>query len=126
MLNRKIFAAIMAVCVIFGMTSCAKSSVPTEQAAQNSEIETYSQAVQSNTEILMPDGWTSENFYNFFVINGKTLTLPTTLNELMEFDDKFTYEVVLYVDENSIDYKDKKGFGVNIFYNDKKRRKSNA
>lgn len=117
MLKGKILAAVTAVCTIWGMTSCEKTASPAEQTSQES-LTSISEA-EINMEILMPDGWTNEDFLNFFVINGKTLTMPMTLNELMEFDDKFTYEVVEYVDEESLSYSGKKGFGVNLFYNDK-------
>lgn len=122
MLKGKILAEVTAACTILGMAACEKNDVPEVQAAQDnstsiSENETNSQTVKSDTEILMPDGWTNEDFYNFFVINGKTLSQPTTLNGLMELDDKFTYDVVDYIDENSIDYKDRKYFGVNVYYN---------
>ena len=112
MVKRKILAEVMAVCMICGMTACEKNDIPEAQAAQES----------STTEILMPDGWTKEDFFNFFVINGKTLTMPATLNELMEFDDKFTYEVVAYVDDHvpwGYNYSHKKGFAVSIIYNNK-------
>lgn len=124
MLKRKISAAVMAVCMVCGMAACEKNDVPAAQAAQQSSTsisgdETNFQTVKSDTEILMPDGLTNEDFFNFFVINGKTLTLPTTLNELMEFDDKFTYEVVDYIDGSDGSHIEKKGFGVNVYYNNK-------
>ena len=121
MLKRKKLAAVMAISAVL-LTGCQNND--TVQATQESstsisETENNSQTVKSDTEIIMPDGWTSEDFYNFFVINGKTLTMPATLNELMEIDDKFTYEVVEYVDENDWSYNGKKYFGVDVRYNNK-------
>lgn len=117
MLKGKILAAVTAVCTIWGMTSCEKTASPAEETSQES-LTSISEA-EINMEILMPDGWTNEDFFNFFVINGKTLTLPTTLNELMEFDDKFAYKIVDYIDENSWSYNGKKGFCVDVMYNNK-------
>lgn len=122
MLKGKILAAVTAVCMVLGMTACEKDD-QTAQAAME-DLKQINWWADINAEISMPDGWTNEDFFNFFVINGKTLTQPTTLNELMEFDDKFTYEVTAYLDDTGVigpvyDYKHEKCFLVNVLYNNK-------
>lgn len=86
-------------------TSYSKSENTTPQSSSISE-----------TDVLLPEGWTMDDLRNLLVINGKTLTLPTTLNKIMELDDKFSYEVE-YIDEKSPYYNGKqKGFYVDILY----------
>lgn len=124
MLKRKILAAVTAVCMIFGMTACKNDDreAQTAQAAMKN-IKAINPWAIINAEISMPDGWTKEDFFNFFVVNGKQFSIPKTLNELMEFDDKFTYEVFDYVGDDIVvgpvtyNYKHQNCFGVKIFYN---------
>lgn len=125
MLKGKILAAVTAVCMTLGMTACEKDD-QTAQTAQAAfeDLKSVNWWADIDEEISMPDGWTNEDFLNYFVVNGKQLTMPTTLNELMEFDDKFTYKEVYYVDDIHVmgpayNYKCKKSFGVKVFYNDK-------
>ena len=122
MLKGKILAAVTAVCMVLGGTACEKDD-QTAQAAME-DLKQINWWADINAEISMPDGWTKEDFFNFFVINGETLTLPMTLNELMEFDDKFTYEVTAYLDDTVVigpayNYKREKCFVVNVLYNNK-------
>lgn len=122
MLKGKILAAVTAVCMVLGMTACEKDD-QTAQAAME-DLKQINWWADINAEISMPDGWTKEDFFNFFVINGETLTLPMTLNELIEFDDKFTYEVTAYLDDTGVigpayNYKREKCFVVNVLYNNK-------
>lgn len=69
-------------------------------------------------EIVLPPNMTMDDLLNMIQINGETLALPTTINKIMEFDEKFSYEAE-YADENSPLYNGRqKGFYVNIFYDD--------
>ncbi|MDE6746457.1 MAG: hypothetical protein K2J72_07445, partial [Oscillospiraceae bacterium] len=71
---------------------------------------------QTEANVLLPDGLTMDDLRNLLVINGKTLTLPTTLNKIMELDDKFSYKAE-YADEKSPLYNGKqKGFYVDVLY----------
>lgn len=126
MLKGKILAAVTAACMTLGITACEKDdrAAQTAQAAFEN-LKSVNLWADINAEISMPDGWTKEDFFSFFLINENLIELPPTLNELMEFDDKFTYEVVGYVDETDTvigmgyNYKHKNCFSVKVFYNDK-------
>ena len=79
------------------------------------EIETLPES-DDLQNVLLPDGMTMDNLRNMLIINGKTLTMPTTLNNIMAIDDKFSYEAE-FIDENSLIYNGKQtGFYVNILY----------
>ncbi len=82
---------------------------------KSNEIEIISDTVNSS-ETVLPENMTMDDLRNILVVNGETLTLPTSLNKLMEMDENFSYKAE-YVDEKSPLYNGKqKGFYVDIFY----------
>ncbi len=124
-MKRKHFLALITVCLmIFGLAGCQgdfkTESSDTEQAAQTSAAENESDsstAISSDTEreTVLPPNMTMDDLLNIMQINGKAVELQLTVNELMEFDDKFSYEV----DENSMDYGGKNAFFTDVKYDDK-------
>ena len=106
-MRRKQFLAILTACImLFGLVGCqgdiVAESVDTEQISEQTTTVTEngsdSSAAVSSEEIFMPEGWSKQDFQNMIQLNGKTLTLPTTLNKLSEYDD-FTFETE-FIDEN--------------------------
>ncbi len=84
---------------------------------KSNEIEIISDTVNSS-ETVLPENMTMDDLRNILVVNGETLTLPTSLNKLMEMDENFSYKAE-YVDEKSPLYNGKqKGFFFDIFYKD--------
>ncbi|MCM1524426.1 MAG: hypothetical protein NC120_08220 [Ruminococcus sp.] len=115
MVRQKQFLAILTACtMLFGLAGCqgdtVAESVDTEQISEQTttvtENDSDSSAAVSSEEIFMPEGWSKQDFQNMIQLNGKTLTLPTTLNKLSEYDDfKFETEFIdenheLYIDQN--------------------------
>lgn len=119
MFKRKILAAVTAVVVAWSTVGCQADTGQKESTPSNTAESTSQDIELPADDIIMPTGMTSDDLKNLIQINEKTLTLPTTLNELMEFDNKFTYKVVDYIDENSWSYNGKKGFCVDVMYNNK-------
>ena len=126
MIKKRFISIFAALAVAFGMAGCKSNDVDTGQAEQTSR---ESQQITTDTDIsienlpesediLLPDGMTMDNLRNMLIINGKTLTLPTSLNELMALDDKFSYEAE-YIDENNWQYNGvQTGFFVDVLYDD--------
>lgn len=125
-MKRKFLSILAAFAVLVSFSACRAKD--TGQAPPLSEVvvsetttveeTTVSLAnVEKSGEVLLPDGWTMDELRNIIIINGQTLTLPTTLNKIMELDENFSYEAE-YVDENSVLYQGKKGFYVDVTYND--------
>lgn len=114
-MRRKQFLAILTACtMLFGLVGCqgdiVAESVDTEKISEQTttatENDSDSSAAVSSEEIFMPEGWCKQDFQNMIQLNGKTLTMPTTLNKLSEYDDfKFETEFIdenheLYIDQN--------------------------
>lgn len=86
-------------------------------ASESTAASEISSDTEASSETYLPDGMTMDDLRNMVQINGKTLTMPTSLNKITELDDKFSYEAE-YVDENSPLYNgEQTGFYVDIMYN---------
>ncbi len=120
------FLMLLAACMMmFGSVGCGDTDaekIDTEQVigptdtVQVTEQETTVSESGVEEEIFMPEGWSGEDLRNIIQINGKTLTLPTTLNKLSEYDD-FTFETE-FVDENHMLYSGDKVLMVYVVKND--------
>jgi len=99
--------------------SVSEDSAVSENAsvAEETVLNTENQEPSDSQEEYLPEGFTMDDLRNMIQINGKTLTLPTSLNKLAELDENFSYEAE-YVDENSYLYQGKNGFYVDVTYND--------
>ncbi len=92
-------------------------SVQTTETTLAKSSETITDTADPSS-VLLPENMTMDDLRNILVVNGETLTLPTSLNKLMEMDKGFSYEAQ-YVDEKSPLYNGKqKGFVFDIFYKD--------
>ncbi|MDE7294735.1 MAG: hypothetical protein K2N72_09960 [Oscillospiraceae bacterium] len=129
-MKQKRFWALFAVCMMmFGSVGCGGDTdtekIDTEQVIEPTDTVqvTMQTTAQTTTdfggteeEIFMPEGWSGEELRNIIQINGKTLTLPTTLNKLSEYDD-FSFETE-FVDENHMLYSGDKVLMVYVMKND--------
>jgi len=95
----------------------AKLSEQTTETTLAKSSETITDTADPSS-VLLPENMTMDDLRNILVVNGETLTLPTSLNKLMDMDEDFSYEAQ-YVDEKSPLYNGKqKGFVFDIFYKD--------
>ncbi|MDE7294379.1 MAG: hypothetical protein K2N72_08150 [Oscillospiraceae bacterium] len=100
----KKLTALLAVLLTISCTGgCAANEAPI-QAAEEISLEESTAQEQSLTETLenapaeaadsnLPEGMTMDDLRNMVLINGKTLTLPITLDNLTELDERFSYEL---------------------------------
>lgn len=130
-MRKKRILALLAVCMMmFGSVGCGGDTdaekIDTEQVSETTDtVQTTAQTTEQETtaaesgtevEIFMPEGWSGEELRNIIQINGKTLTLPTTINKLSEYDD-FSFETE-FVDENHMLYSGDKVLMVYVMKND--------
>lgn len=123
-MQKRFSAFITAAMMMFMLAGC-QGDIPeeqvsteqiTEQTTTVTEKDSGSSPAESSEEIFMPEGWSKQDFQNMIQLNGKTLTLPTTLNKLSEYDD-FTFETE-FVDENHELYSGDKALLVYVMKND--------
>lgn len=112
---KKFLSILITVAIACTLTACGNGGEGEVTTAVTTVNQT--EATELSKETVLPDGWTMDELRNILIINGQTLTLPTTLNKIMELDENFSYEAE-YVDENSVLYSGKKGFYVDVTYND--------
>ena len=110
-MKKQIIAVLAAAACTF--TACGNQGE--EQVTSVEITAAQTEATELSKETVLPDGWTMDELRNILIINGKTLTLPTTLNKIMELDENFSYEAE-YVDEKSELYQGEKGFYIDILY----------
>lgn len=112
---KKLLSILITAAIACTLTACGNDGEGEVTTAVTTVNQT--EATELSIETVLPDGWTMDELRNILIINGQTLTLPTTLNKIMELDENFSYEAE-YVDENSVLYQGKKGFYVDVTYND--------
>ena len=73
-------------------------------------------------EIVLPPNMTMDDLLNMIQINGKILSMPTTLNDIMALGDEFSYEMAFseyyQTPEDSIE--DMDGVFYDIYYNEER------
>ncbi len=127
----KQFWAILTVsAMLLGLAGCqgdkAAESVDTEQA--NEQTTTAAESASENDtedspeierETVLPLDMTMNDLLNMIQINGKTLTMPATLDNIMAIDDGFSYELAYADAYNSLDeyYEDQGHLFYDIYYN---------
>ena len=72
-------------------------------AAESSEVSLEAEQSDLSVETNLPEGMTMDDLKNMIQINGKTLSMPTTLNDILALDEGFSYEFLL---EDSFDSSD--------------------
>ncbi|MCM1524427.1 MAG: hypothetical protein NC120_08225 [Ruminococcus sp.] len=104
-MRRKQFLAILTACtMLFGFAGCqgddGAESVDTVQVTEQTAIgaESTSENITAmlseiEQEIVLPPNMTMDDLLNTVQINGKTLTMPTTLNNIMALDNGFSYSL---------------------------------
>ena len=97
-MKKQIIAVLAVAACIF--TACGNQGE--EQVTSVEITATQTEATELSKETVLPDGWTMDELRNILIINGQTLTLPTTLNKIMELDDKFSYTYESYEDSGII------------------------
>ena len=71
--------------------------------SESAEISQEAEQSDSSEETNLPDGMTMDDLKNMIQINGKTLSMPTTLNDILALDEGFSYEFLLEDSFDSID-----------------------
>lgn len=110
---KKLLSILITTAIACTLTACGNGG----EGEVTTAITTVNQteATELSKETVLPDGWTMDELRNILIINGQTLTLPTTLNKIMELDENFSYEAE-YVDEKSELYQGEKGFYIDVLY----------
>ena len=75
--------------------------------AENGQIHKTTDENSNSSNEYLPEGISMDDLRNMVQINGKTLTMPTTLTDIMKLDDRFSYVMAfsefLSSPEDSID-----------------------
>ena len=89
-------------------------------AAESSEVSLEAEQSDLSVETNLPEGMTMDDLKNMIQINGKTLSMPTTLNDILALDEGFSYKLLLEDSFDSIDeYFEEYDVAVyTIYYND--------
>lgn len=90
-----------------------------EEPVADTSIKIETAENKGETESVLPSDMTMDDLLNMVQINGKTLTMPTTLDNIMALDDGFSYELAFADHYESIEeyYKSQGHLFYDIFYN---------
>lgn len=130
-MRRKQLWALLTMCtMLLGLAGCQGDNeeeiINTEQATE--QTTTAAENVSENDtealpeierETVLPPNMTMDDLLNIIQINDKTLTMPTTLDDITAIDDGFSYELAFADAYNSLDeyYEDQGHLFYDIFYN---------
>lgn len=90
-----------------------------EEPVADTSIKSETAENKGETESVLPSDMTMDDLLNMVQINGKTLTMPATLDNIMALDDGFSYELAFADHYESIEeyYKSQGHLFYDIFYN---------
>ena len=146
--RKKALALLMSMTIAAGLTGCApkNANVPINAAEESTvcesvgEISSAIHEVQTEESIIKnekgnnenqnlntwefpddPKDYTVDDYRHMVSVNGITITLPTTINELKKLDEKFGYEVdYVYDGVNQVLPDGGTGYDIFITYDGKK------
>lgn len=131
MRRKRILAFLSTAALICCLTGCqgdmGATAVDTEQVTEQSASvtanvgkSTTAVLVDNEQETVLPPNMTMDDLLNMVQINGKTLTMPTTLNEIMALGDEFSCEMAFreFVKSPEDSMENMGGAFYDIYYND--------
>lgn len=121
--KKKILALIMSMTIAAGLAGCAAESSVNKSvgdASTSADIQPISESAQWQFPDD-PKDYTVDDYRHMVSVNGITITLPTTINELKKLDEKFGYEVdYVYDGVNQVLPDGGTGYDIFITYDGKK------
>ncbi len=121
--KKKILALIMSMTIAAGLAGCAAESSVNKSvgdASTSADIQPISESAQCQFPDD-PKDYTVDDYRHMVSVNGITITLPTTINELKKLDEKFGYEVdYVYDGVNQVLPDGGTGYDIFITYDGKK------
>lgn len=116
----KAASLILSFAMAMSMAGCAESSTAQNDTASAADVQPISESAQWQFPDD-PKDYTVDDYRHMVSINGITITLPTTINELKKLDDKFGYEIdYVYDGENQVLPDGGTGYDIFITYDRKK------
>lgn len=136
---KKALAIMMSLTLLMGLTGCEQGNtdIQTNEAAESSasesaaeiksDVQTEESTPKNEVQKLNtwqfpddPKDYTVDDYRHMVSINGITITLPTTINELKKLDEKFGYKVdYVYDGVNQVRSNGGTGYDIYITYDDK-------
>ena len=111
---------ILSLAMAMSMAGCAESSTAQNDTASAADIQPISESAQWQFPDD-PKDYTVDDYRHMVSVNGITITLPTTINELKKLDEKFGYEVdYVYDGVNQVLPDGGTGYDIFITYDGKK------
>lgn len=116
----KAASLILSLAMAMSMAGCAESSTAQNDTASAADIQPISESAQWQFPDD-PKDYTVDDYRHMVSVNGITITLPTTINELKKLDEKFGYEVdYVYDGVNQVLPDGSTGYDMYITYDGKK------
>lgn len=121
--KKKILALIMSMTIAAGLAGCASES-SVNKSVGDASTSADVQPISESAQWQFPDDpkdYTVDDYRHMVSVNGITITLPTTINELKKLDEKFGYEVdYVYDGVNQVLPDGGTGYDIFITYDGKK------
>lgn len=121
--KKKILALIMSMTIAAGLAGCAAES-SVNKSVGDASTSADVQPISESAQWQFPDDpkdYTVDDYRHMVSVNGITITLPTTINELKKLDEKFGYEVdYVYDGVNQVLPDGGTGYDIFITYDGKK------
>ncbi len=121
--KKKVLALIMSMTIAAGLAGCAAESSVNKSVGDASTLSDI-QPISESAQWQFPDDpkdYTVDDYRHMVSVNGITITLPTTINELKKLDEKFGYEVdYVYDGVNQVLPDGGTGYDIFITYDGKK------